>query len=113
MGVSQSTDFVAFISEFVGTTMFLFFAFAGTQVANVGASTTGATAFNPTVYLYIAVCFGFSLMVNAWVCCSYHKFSSVLTTLTTQLQVFFRVSGGLFNPAVTSPILYQGQTSNI
>lgn len=68
--------------------MFLFFAFAGTQVANIGAgdsgqnSTTGqATGFSPIVLLYIAVCFGFSLMVNVW--------------------IFFRISGGLFNPAVS------------
>ena len=31
--------------------------------------------------LYISLCFGFSLAVNAW--------------------IFFRVSGGLFNPAVS------------
>lgn len=31
--------------------------------------------------MYISVCFGFSLMVNVW--------------------IFFRISGGLFNPAVT------------
>ncbi|KAI9055798.1 hypothetical protein LZ554_000738 [Drepanopeziza brunnea f. sp. 'monogermtubi'] len=79
---------VAFMGEFVGTFMFLFFAFAGTQVANIGAgdssnqSTTGsATGFNPATLLYIALSFGFSLMVNAW--------------------IFFRISGGLFNPAVT------------
>lgn len=67
--------------------MFLFFAFAGTQVANVGgrnnqSSTTGGeTGFSPEVLLYISLVFGFSLMVNVW--------------------VFFRISGGLFNPAVT------------
>jgi aquaporin related protein len=33
------------------------------------------------VSLYISLCFGFSLAVNAW--------------------IFFRVSGGLFNPAVS------------
>lgn len=80
------------MGEFVGTFMFLFFAFAGTQVANIGVgdstnqSTTGsATGFNPATLLYIALSFGFSLMVNAW--------------------IFFRISGGLFNPAVslTSP----------
>jgi aquaporin related protein len=51
--------------------MFLFFAFAGTQVANIksnasgdtaSTSTTtsgGATGFNIAVYLYISVIFGF------------------------------------------------------
>lgn len=89
-------DTVAFMGEFVGTFMFLFFAFAGTQVANIGAgdstnqSTTGsATGFNPATLLYIALSFGFSLMVNAW--------------------VFFRISGGLFNPAVSlSQLLWKG-----
>jgi len=82
------TDFVAAVGEFVGTTMFLFFAFAGTQVANVGSqnsqnnSTTNAsTGFSPIVLTYVSLSFGFSLMVNVW--------------------IFFRISGGLFNPAVT------------
>lgn len=70
----------------MGTTMFLIFAFAGTQVGNIGAdsasSTTNATTgFSPIVLMYIALSFGFSLMVNVW--------------------IFFRISGGLFNPAVT------------
>jgi aquaporin related protein len=79
--------FVAAMGEFVGTAMFLFFAFAGTQVANVGgqtndqSTTNAANGFSPQVLMYIALSFGFSLMVNVW--------------------VFFRISGGLFNPAVT------------
>lgn len=93
-------DFVAAIGEFVGTTMFLFFAFAGTQVANIQstastdssstANTTsgGSTGFNISVYLYISTIFGFSLMVNVW--------------------VFFRISGGLFNPAVTLGMVLVG-----
>ncbi|EME45449.1 hypothetical protein DOTSEDRAFT_170860 [Dothistroma septosporum NZE10] len=88
MNKSAKAHFVATIGEFMGTTMFLFFAFAGTQVANIGAgsrtdqSTTNAsTGFSPIVLLYIALSFGFSLMVNVW--------------------IFFRISGGLFNPAVT------------
>lgn len=82
--------FVAALGEWVGTTMFLFFAFAGTQVANAqsktpseSTTTNATTGFNPVVMLYIAVSFGFSLMVNVW--------------------VFFRISGGLFNPAVSDP----------
>ena len=75
---------MATLGEFVGTTMFLFFAFAGTQVANAGAQTESntttnqSTGFSPIVLLYIGIAFGFSLMVNVW--------------------IFFRISGGLFNP---------------
>ncbi|KAG9749654.1 hypothetical protein KCU73_g6773, partial [Aureobasidium melanogenum] len=82
MNSTAKNHFVAMIGEFVGTTMFLFFAFAGTQVANIQASTTTTTnatnGFSPIVLLYTAVSFGFSLMVNVW--------------------IFFRISGGLFNP---------------
>ncbi|KAI5244695.1 aquaporin-like protein [Aureobasidium subglaciale] len=86
MNSTAKNHFVAMIGEFVGTTMFLFFAFAGSQVANIGTAetttTTNATnGFSPIVLMYTAVSFGFSLMVNVW--------------------IFFRISGGLFNPAVT------------
>ncbi|KAK5114681.1 hypothetical protein LTR62_002254 [Meristemomyces frigidus] len=77
--------FVAMLGEFVGTVLFLFFALGGTQVANNIPSSSGLTVAeqgaNPQQLQYIALCFGFSLAVNAW--------------------VFFRISGGLFNPAVT------------
>jgi aquaporin related protein len=79
---------VAALGEFAGTIFFLFFAFAGTQVANISSNTnTGTTIVttvaqnNPAQLLYISLSFGFSLAVNAW--------------------VFFRISGGLFNPAVS------------
>jgi len=82
--------FVAVLGEFVGTFMFLFFAFSGTQVANTttagsptSAAASVATAPNTSNLLYVALAFGFSLAVNAW--------------------VFFRVTGGLFNPAVGTP----------
>jgi aquaporin related protein len=85
-------ELVASIAEFAGTFMFLFFAFGGTQVANTAALYSDAAtagqqdgsltqAPNTSVLLYISLIFGFSLMVTVW--------------------VFFRVSGGLFNPAVS------------
>jgi aquaporin rerated protein, other eukaryote len=70
---------IAMIGEFVGTFLFLFFAFSATQVANM--STEGAAGISMSAALYISLAFGFSLAVNAW--------------------VFFRISGGLFNPAVS------------
>ena len=75
--------FIAMCGEFAGTFLFLFFAFSGTQVANSetqGSATTIAQGSNPAQLLYISLCFGFSLAVTAW--------------------VFFRISGGLFNPSV-------------
>jgi len=78
--------------EFAGTFLFLFFAFTGTQVANSQTqgttSTTIAQGSNPAQLLYISLCFGFSLAVNAW--------------------VFFRISGGLFNPAVSFGMMVVG-----
>jgi aquaporin rerated protein, other eukaryote len=85
---------VAVIGEFAGTIFFLFFAFAGTQVANISSNVnTGTTVVttvaqkNPAQLLYISLSFGFSLAVNAW--------------------VFFRISGGLFNPAVSIQLTYK------
>jgi len=73
---------VAMIGEFVGTFMFLFFAFSTTQVANTtSAGAAVSDSPNTSNLLYVALGFGFSLAVNAW--------------------VFFRITGGLFNPAVS------------
>ncbi|KAF2233116.1 aquaporin-1 [Viridothelium virens] len=90
---------VATTRDFIGTTMFLFFAFAGTQVANVGAkestdndtTTTVSTRFSPIILLCISLCFCSSFMVYVW--------------------VFFRISGGLFNPAVTLALPLAGPIS--
>lgn len=75
---------VAVLGEFVGTIFFLFLAFAGTQVANITSNTNSGTEIqtklpqkNPAQLLYVALSFGFALMVTAW--------------------VFFRISGGLFS----------------
>ena len=92
--------FVAMCGEFAGTFLFLFFAFSGTQVANTETQssvpttkTTISQAADPAQLLYISLCFGFSLAVNAW--------------------VFFRISGGLFNPAVTLGLCLVGGMSPI
>lgn len=68
---------IAMSGEFVGTTMFLFFAFGGTQIAN---NLTPADSPSLAQLSYISLSFGFSLAVTAW--------------------TFYRISGGLFNPAV-------------
>ena len=80
---------VAVIGELIGTLFFIFFAFAGGQVASAssnkeqGSDVSTATSIkSPQQLLYIALSAGFSLVVFAW--------------------TFFRISGGLFNPVVCS-----------
>lgn len=68
----------AMFSEFIGTIMFLWFAFAGTQAA---AQSATDDELDTQTLLFICLSFGFSLMVTVW--------------------AHYRVSGGLFNPAVT------------
>lgn len=78
---------VAVIAEFIGTFLFLFFAFSATEVANAAAAGAGSQdgslskVPNASTTLYIAFAFGMSLAVNVF--------------------IFFRVSGGMFNPAVS------------
>ncbi|GAA5889900.1 hypothetical protein JCM8208_001162 [Rhodotorula glutinis] len=83
---------LACLGEFVGTFLFLFFAFGAAQTANQAATTVSGTTTpgpggiavgggNTSSIFYIAMAFGLSLAVNAW--------------------VFFRFTGSLFNPAVT------------
>jgi aquaporin related protein len=72
--------------EFLGTVLFLWFAFAGTQVAAMSSAGTGGpngeiNDMDPQRLLYISLSFGMSLLVVAW--------------------AFYRISGGLFNPAVS------------
>ncbi|KAH7344356.1 aquaporin-like protein [Pyrenochaeta sp. MPI-SDFR-AT-0127] len=88
-------EFIAAAAEFIGTFMFLFFAFSGTQVAHTATSDAPIAGQSPdtSVLLYISLSFGFSLMVNVW--------------------VFFRVSGGLFNPAVTLGLCLIGATTPV
>ena len=72
-------NLLCILGEFVGTFMFLFFSFAGTQVAMTPMPPDGAPP-DTNKLLYSSLAFGFSLVVNVW--------------------AFFRVTGGLFNPAV-------------
>ena len=81
--LSAKNHFIAMMAEFAGTFMFLLFALGGTNVVNAAPKEAQPAdlAANPAKILYISLCFGMSLAVNAW--------------------VFFRISGGLFNPAVS------------
>ncbi|KAK4208019.1 aquaporin-like protein [Rhypophila decipiens] len=86
-------NLVAAIGEFVGTFLFLFFAFAGTQVANMSAAAVAASPGSPpdpTTVTFISLCFGLSLMANVW--------------------AFYRVTGGLFNPCVSTYTPLHNQT---
>ncbi len=86
MNPTQRRHFVAMVGEFVGTTLFLFFAFSGAQVINTIVPVDNPSPeVQASQVVFLALTFGFSLMVNAW--------------------VFYRISGGLFNPAVCTPIL--------
>ncbi|KAE8548197.1 hypothetical protein EYB25_009991 [Talaromyces marneffei] len=80
-------NMIAAIGEFVGTFMFLFFGFVGAQVANTPAPEPGSGP-DTSKLLYISLVFGFSLTVNVW--------------------AFYRVTGGMFNPAVTLALFLVG-----
>lgn len=82
--------FVAAAGEFVGTFLFLFTAYLGHSMS---VSTTPNTALNGggnsnQTVIYIALSYGMSLLVAAW--------------------ILYRVSGGLFNPAVTLGMMLTG-----
>lgn len=82
--------FVAAAGEFVGTFLFLFTAYLGhamsVQTAPDASASTGGNS-NQTI-VFISLSYGFSLLVAAW--------------------VLYRVSGGLFNPAVTLGMVITG-----
>lgn len=76
---------VAASGEFVGTFMFLYFAYAGhLMIVNQTAETALSNSANSSqTVIFIGLAYGMSLLVTAW--------------------GFYRISGGLFNPAVCSP----------
>ncbi|KZL74032.1 aquaporin (MIP family channel protein) [Colletotrichum tofieldiae] len=80
-------NIVAVLGEFVGTFLFLFFSFAGTQVANTPLGAPGSDP-NLTCIIFIALAFGVSLTANVW--------------------AFYRVTGGMFNPVVTLALMVCG-----
>lgn len=73
---------VVIVGEFCGTFMFLLLSFIGTQTAlNTNDPVNTAAPLLPFSLLYVASSFGTALAVNVW--------------------VFYRVTGGMFNPAVS------------
>ncbi|KAK9451432.1 aquaporin-like protein [Limtongia smithiae] len=88
LGDGPRNDLIVAIGEFVGTFMFLFFAFAIAQAANSSTSET-----DPGKLIMISLGFGFSLATNVF--------------------IFFRVSGGQFNPAVSLALALVGAISPI
>lgn len=57
--------FIAMMGEFVGTFLFLLFAFGGTNAVNSIPGQGSPAAVDPAKLLYISLCFGMSLAVNA------------------------------------------------
>lgn len=81
--------FIAATGEFVGTFLFLFPAYLGHAMSVQSASDASGTGSNSSqTVVFIALSYGFSLLVAAW--------------------VLYRVSGGLFNPAVTLGMVLTG-----
>ncbi|RGP73336.1 hypothetical protein FSPOR_2295 [Fusarium sporotrichioides] len=80
---------VIILGEFCGTFMFLLLSFIGAQTALVTNSPSDPdTPLLPFSLMYIAASFGTALAVNVW--------------------IFYRVSGGMFNPAVTLGLVLVG-----
>ncbi|KAL1607644.1 Aquaporin-1 [Paraconiothyrium brasiliense] len=81
---------IAILSEFVGTFLFLFIGIVGNSVVGNDAAKKeqlggGSVTADPAKGLYIALVWGLSTIANAW--------------------AFFRISGGLFNPAVSAAMM--------
>lgn len=73
---------IAASGEFVGTFFFLWMGYSGqTVVFNQAPGMANAGGISSETVVYTALVYGLSLLVNAW--------------------AFYRISGGLFNPAVS------------
>lgn len=75
---------VVLFGEFCGTYMFLLLSFIGAQTAlDTNSPGNPSAPLLPFSLMYIAASFGAALAINVW--------------------IFYRVTGGMFNPAVSSP----------
>jgi aquaporin related protein len=75
------THLIAAGGEFVGTFLFLYFAYAGNLMAASRAATAAPIGgMSSETVIFISLAYSFSLLVNVW--------------------AFYRISGGVFNPAV-------------
>ena len=83
-----SEDLAAAFLEFIGTAFFLLIGLGGIQAASEENITSERQASNIQHILYVSTCMGFSLLVSAW--------------------LFFRITGGLFNPNVSLALLLVG-----
>jgi len=70
---------IAAVGEFLGTFLFLFLAYVA--VSAMQSTETEDPGLNSSKLLFISFAFGFSLCINVW--------------------IFYRISGGIFNPSVT------------
>src|SRR5205085_5176592 len=90
----METHMVAAVGEFVGTFLFLYFAYAGNLMAmSLASAKTPSGGITSETVVFISLAYSFSLLVNVW--------------------AFYRISGGLFNPAVSlhSTFCHQYQNS--
>jgi len=82
-------DLFAALLEFVGTTFFLLFAFGATQATSAQVASSPSSANNKVIQVFsISASFGLSLLISAW--------------------IWFRVTGGLFNPDVAMCLFFAG-----
>jgi len=74
--------------EFIGTAFFLLFGLGGIQAAST-QNAVGIPAPSLEKTMYISTCMGLSLLASAW--------------------LFFRVTGGLFNPNISLSLFLIGE----
>lgn len=81
---SIQSHLIAATGEFVGTFFFLWMGYSGQlMVGNQVPSLAIVGGASSETIVFISITYSFSLLVNAW--------------------AFYRISGGLFNPAVSLP----------